>query len=426
MNSIAPSRAPWQRLHMSCNSIATLAVVVFLYNGSLTALAQPVQPNAGGPQMVRTSERSELGLLQAAPALSIRPSTGFLDGLVWSDAGTLVYFVTDGATYIEAHVVELASKQERVLPLPATLLHPIAVQIHGPWLVIVAADDQNMKFVQWIDVTAKVSVNIKLKARRAPPTISGLDEASFVNRKGKIFLSIVHRSRKGDTLRVSIALVDPGSGKRAKNPRPIDLDQSERAAALSLQILYWSEGFTRAHGLREGKFIKANDRRGANTEAVYDVIAGTFLSDQALTDLVALSKNAETLRVMNEISFVRFTTDRSQIEIWKDGKPQTLELPLATYKTDMLSSTIESSGAVWFGLHSEPANAVALAAKKIDPALFDVYRFDPSTAALQLIRRFPAENKNFIVGGTGNLVWVAENNRGISRGSKQLDVWMVP
>jgi hypothetical protein len=220
--------------------------------------------------------------------------------------------------------------------------------------------------------------------------------------------------------------VDPGSGKRAKNPRPIDLDQSERAAALSLQILYWSEGFTRAHGLREGKFIKANDRRGANTEAVYDVIAGTFLSDQALTDLVALSKNAETLRVMNEISFVRFTTDRSQIEIWKDGKPQTLELPLATYKTDMLSSTIESSGAVWFGLHSEPANAVALAAKKIDPALFDVYRFDPSTAALQLIRRFPAENKNFIVGGTGNLVWVAENNRGISRGSKQLDVWMVP
>jgi hypothetical protein len=434
MNPVANISRSWQTHVMNAISTCLVAMVSSVALLGTVGTAQAIRPAA--PVAATPSA------LLPESWLQIRPSAGFVDDIIWADATSLVYLVTDGATKIEAHVVNLSTKAEIVVDLPTSLLSPVAIRIVDDKLVVIAKNGSK-RVVQWVKIAATVDSGKPGKAKLAavPKAPGEYAAAEFIDYKGKPAVSLFSAKESGKSSSLSVQVLDAGTGKRIAKSRSLTTDSPGVALArgwidassLNFKIYYWTEGRTKAHGIKGGVFVKADDRRGADQEAVYDMLTGKFVIEKPIADLTSLRKRFESLptslapeSLSVASSFVRITKNLAGIEVWQSAQMREVEgVPLSKYKTSSLSSAIDPDGTIWLGLSIEPTNAAALAAKTVDAAMFDVYKVSPGGTRAERAFRIAADNKDFAIGRSGGAMWLAERNRGISRGSKSVEVRLI-
>jgi hypothetical protein len=373
-------------------------------------------------------------LTSISPVLRLAPTVGFVDDPVWTDGKTFAYVVADAGAMADLHIVDVATKTDRVVALPAELRQSRAIRIVGDTVVVIATTDGGQQFAQWLFAGRKPTV------RSATAT-----EVSFQQRDGRTVVVAYSRTERPAPVRgaASRASAPPGStappvlaqhsievydvvtGKRVAKSKPLTTDAQglvvDRLYGATFHINHWDRGHLVALGIVDGVFNKKTDQRGPNQEAILDPIAGKIVTPTAITDLVEQRKRFEALRDKTDMTFAAVAKDRSAVELWQQGKKTNVTgISMSLYKLDSLAVSI-ASDVTWIGLSVDPANNAAIASKRLDTAMFDVFRVVNGVATRVL--RVPAENREFSIGAiSSKQIWLRERNRGFSRGSKVLEV----
>jgi hypothetical protein len=409
--------------------LSSVMVVVCAAN---TAGAQPKQAQ---PPVVGTNE-----------LMKITTGTGFVDDVIAYDNQRLAYVVADAATKAELHVVQLGcakcieDKQEIVRDLAAITLRPTFVRFVGQRaLVIGTVEDGNQ-------VAALVDLATPKAAKPSPPagptptvaeppapvktkTIYKLGPATHITvitRDGKPAIAVHKAVATKVGTRHDVELFALESGKRVAKGRAFELDK-DHEKKLDLRVNHWSDGWTRAGGLKGGDWDKKENQRTPDTEATYDLITGKFVENKPVADLFEQRKRYQTLAdAGGQLDFLRMKHDNTQIEIWRRGRLGTITLdqPFQQYDTKSLQGVINPDGSAWIAIKVDPVNAEAVARQKADPEYLDIYRVGTDGKATRKARIL-AKGVKHRFGVIDGHFWLLEKSKGFDRGGRLLTIYQL-
>ena len=412
MNCIASDRRPWHRQAMTATRFLGPLALCLASAAGLVTLAVPTVADA----KIMAVEPAAPAMITATPPMyRVMPSTGFIDDAIWSDGKTLAYIITDAAAQADVHIVDVTTKAERVVALPPALHQPKAIRVFGEFLMVLVANDRDQQVVHWLSLG---------KNKKAGPRSATATSISVQERAGKPVL-VLYTRRDATTLVHSVEILDAATGKRLAKSRNIETDGQGNTVAsskkLGFRINHWDGGFLLAYGIREGEFNAKEKQRSPNQEGVYDVVAGKFIAATPIKDYFEQRRRFDTLQGRSDLTFVAVSKDRSALEAWQRGtKVEIKGIDLAKYRTDSLLATIGTDG-VWFALATDPANAAAIAQKKLDPEFFDIFHVVDGAASR--VAHIPSSSRQFALGWSAtNIIWLTERNRGFTRGSKVLEL----
>ncbi len=374
-------------------------LVTTLVVGSAAADAQP----KGNPPLIGATEVARY-----------TPAGGFIDDAIGADGPRLAYVVADSASKAELHVV---GDKEQVIDITAVTLHPVAVTLVGPRALIVGQGETGMQNAALIELSDKPK---QPKYKIAPAA-----HVTVITRDGKRVIAVDHATATKSSTTHEVELVSLETGRRIAGGRAVAVDAGGAVAALDFRINDWSDGMTRAHGIKGGEWNKQDDQRSPDVEATYDLVNGKFVETTKITDLFAQRKRFQVLADAGggALDFVR-VGDKG-VELWRAGKPKPLELdqPLASYEPKSLQAIVLPDGSGWLALQIDPVNAEAVARKKADPEYLDVFRFDSDGGKAIRKARVLATGTHYRFGIAGDRFWLLEKNAGLERGGKNLAVY---
>jgi len=369
------------------------------------APAPPDKPKAAVP------------LIGVTSIATVAPARGFVDDpIAVGVGGRIAYIETDGAE--RAEVVLLDQGEKARFSLPAATGVPLALAWVGTGdaarlFLVTRADDGRQRGVVY-DLAGK-----------AVRTFGPVSDVTLLTAGGPPRVALHRQSRgKSGVIRHEIELVDVDTGKSIGKGHALDVDGDGRAERLDFKVNHWLDGWTRAAGIHGGTWNKKEDQRSPDQYAEYDLMAGKFAAEAAIGDVVAHTRRMKVLAQQpNPGLFVRMSDDLATVELWRDGKPQAIELdqPVAQYDGASLSGVSEGPGRVWIGLKVDPVNRAAVSRKKADPEYLDLFLVDGNRAVRKA--RILAPKKRLRWGVNGDLVWVVERNVGFDRGGKSLTLY---
>jgi len=362
-------------------------------------------------------------LVGVTEVVKLTPPAGFIDDVVAANGERFAYVVADTASKAELHVVTLATKQEQVVDLAQVTLHPIAVQLVGPRAFVVGVKEDGQQVAAMVELTDK--------GRGKPPgtvvyKIGPATHVTVVTRDGRQHVA-VHSQRPMATngTRHLLELLALDTGRRVGASRTFDLESGVNKAQ-DFRVNHWSEGWTRAHGIKGGEWDKKEDQRSPDTEATFDLVTGKLVDRKKIDDLFEQRRRFQALADANgRLDFVRIG-DSKGIQAWRAGKPRELELdrPLTDYDTKSLQGFTAADGSVWLALKMDPVNAEAVARKKADPEYLDIFRAAPEGKAVRKARIL-AHGVRHRFGVIGDKFWLIERNQSMERGGKSLTVFQL-
>lgn len=363
-------------------------------------------------------------LVGATEVVKVAPSGGFVDDAIALDAQRLAYVVADTSARAELHVLALATKQEQVVDLSPITLHPIALELVGASRAfVVGATDDGKQVAALIDISEKA----KGKPIYKLPAAS---QITVITRDGKPRVAVHNATvtRTGSRHEVAVFALDTGA--RIGAPRAFELDAANTNKALDFRVNHFSDGFTRAHGIKGGEWDKKEDQRSPDVEATYDLVTGKLVDKAPITDLFEQRRRYQTLAdAGNRVDFLRVAADSSTtaVQLWRAGKPRPVELdqPLAVYDAKSVQGVVLADGSAWLALKVDPVNPDAVARKKADVEYLDLFRVSSDGKATRKARILATNLRHrFGVGGTR--VWLLERNQGFDRGGKSIAVYELP
>jgi hypothetical protein len=377
----------------------------------LLAVASPA--TAGDP----TSKPA--AVVGASQRARIAPDKGFVDDPIAADGARLAYVNTDGASFAELVVFDLAGAKEALrTPLPAELGTTQALRWVGAGdkarLFVLGRTEDGQARASLIDLTGKV-------ARKFGPAA----ELALVDRGGATRLA-VHRTKAAaaGATHHEVELVDLDTAKRIGKVRAVDVDAAGAAKKLDFRITQWRDGWTRLVGVKGGHWDPKENQRTPDAAAEYDVVAGTF-TQQPIGDPMEHARREQVLgQHPGEAVFVRFADDLSAIELWQDGAPTelTLDQPLDVYDASTLATAVDETGARWVGLVIDPVNNAAVKRKKADIAYLDLFKVT-GTKAARTARMLVTPKKKYRWGVAAGRWWVVERSLGFDRGGTSVTVF---
>lgn len=374
-------------------------------------------------------------LVGANQVMSITTPVGFVDDAVAYDSQRLAYVVAETGTRAELHVVQLGcktcieEKQEIVVDLAPVTLRPTALRFVGPRVFVIGTTEEGSQVAALVDL-----------GKRAPTYKLGpATHVTLVTRDGKPRVAVHQESLTKTGTSHVVELVALETGKRLAKSRPFEL-AGDYHKKLDFRVNHWSDGWTRAGGIKGGDWVKKENQRSPDTEATYDLLAGKFVVDKTITDLIEQRKRYQTLaEVGTRVDFVRMKHDNSAIEIWRAGTPSTVTLdqPLSHYDPKSLQGVLLPDGSAWLALKVDPVNPDAVARKKADPEYLDVFRVASDGKATRKARIL-AKGVRHLFGIPGMEVpgtappadvdgyfWLLERSAGSDRGGRALTVYQV-
>ena len=359
-------------------------------------------------------------LLGATELARLTTPAGFIDDVVAADDQRIAYVVADTASKAELHVVINATKQEQVIDLSAVTLHPIALSLIGARAFVVGVTEDGSQVAALFDLVerSKTKPAGTIVYRLAPAT-----QITLITRDGKQRIA-VHKATTTSTGTVHSVELDAIETGRRIAGRSLALDPGERNKGLGLRVNHWSDGFTRAYGIKEGEWDKKEDQRAPDQEATYDLITGK-LEKQKIEDLFEQRRRFQSLAdAGNRLDFIRIAQDNSGIQVWKAGRPRAIELdqPLTSYDLKSLQGVVNADGSAWLVLKVDPVNAEAVARKKADPEYLDVFHVGTDGKALRKARIL-ATGQRHRFGVVGEKFWLLERNTGFERGGRSLSLY---
>jgi hypothetical protein len=364
----------------------------------------------------------------ATEVQKITAPSGFIDDAVTFDDKRLAYVIADGSTKAELHVVE-ANQPEIVVDVSALTVHPVALRFVGQRMFVVGEDG-----------STQVAGLVELAAASKKPVVYKLgpaDHITVITRDGKPRVAVHHAQTTKAGERHELELVAIETGK-AIQKAAIDVDTHNKSSELDLVINHWSDGMTRAYGLKGGVWDKKENQRSPDVEATYDLLTAKFVDRQPIADLFEQRKRFQVLAdAKGELDFVRMAWDNQSVQLWRGGKPKplTLDQPLSTYDPKSLQGVLEADGTTWIALEVDPVNPDAVARKKADPVYIDIFRAGPDGKAERKMRVLAATQTagspttkasgavRFRFGTVRGQVWLLEGSPGFDRGGRSLALY---
>jgi hypothetical protein len=367
--------------------------------------ARPVAPTLPAP----------VGLREIA---SFRPERGFIDDPVAADAkGRLVFLETDASTFTAMVVVDDGKVRAR-LPLGDAGDVPLTMALVGTGetaqVFIVQTGEDGRQRGTLYDLRGKV-------VRRFGPAA----EVTLVGRGPRPRVTL-HRTRSSgrNAVKHQLEVFDLATGKRLGATYSLDVDGAGRSDKLDFRINHWFDGWTRAVGTRGGRWDARADQRSPDVEAEYDLVAGKFVREAPIPDVVAYTQRMQVLaQRADRALFVRVADDGRSVELWREGQVERVDVdqPLARYDAASISMAVDGAGAMWLGLRVDPVNRDAVARGKADPDSLDLFVVDGNKATRRA--RVPVARRRLRWGILGDRIWVVERNVGFDRGGSVLTLY---
>jgi hypothetical protein len=356
-------------------------------------------------------------LVGATEVVKVAPSGGFVDDAIALDAQRLAFVVADTSSRAELHIVTLATKLEQVFDLSPITLHPIALELVGSnRAFVVGATEDGKQVAALIDISDKA----KGKPIYKLPAASHI---TVITRDGKPRIAVHNVAGT----RHEVALYTLETGARVGMARALELDAANTNKSLDFRVNHWSDGFTRAYGIKGGEWDKKEDQRSPDVEATYDVLTAKFVARTPITDLFEQRRRFQALAdaANDRADFLLATT--GSLQLWRAGKPRPVELdqPFASYDPKSLQGIVLPDGSAWLALKVDPVNPDAVARKKADPEYLDIFRITADAKATRKARIL-ATNLRQRFGVSGNRFWLLERNQGFDRGGKSIAVYDLP
>lgn len=395
---------------MTARASAAASLFAILVVSAIPATGAWAQPGPARPtKIVPAPPPAEVvGLTQTG---QLTPERGFVDDPMAADGNRLAVVVTDGASLVEARVLGPDGASQATVNLSALVPTVRRLYLQGSRMFVVADDPAGGP------VTALLlGLDGKVIRRHAAAT-----DLTLRSIGGKDTVVAYTRSTVGAKEQHAIALFDLASAKKvAKRGGKVLLGDDGRDGKLDLRVDYWLDDHTVVAGLRGGVWRKHEDQRSPDTRAMYDLVTGKWVKDEAITNLLEHARKLEILAAHSgERVFVHVPSDGGDLELWRDGvvTPIALDPPLATYDPETVRMVMRGDR-VWISLVVDPVNPAAVARKKADPEYLDVFELDGSRAVRRA--RILAVKKKLTWGWAGDTLWVLEKNVGFARGGKAL------
>jgi len=359
-------------------------------------------------------------LVGATELVKLTPPAGFIDDVFAADDQRVAYVIADAASKAELHVMINATKQEQVIDLSAVTLHPVALSLIGARAFVVGVTEDGSQVAALFDLVerSKTKPAGSIVYRLGPAT-----HITLVTRDGKQRIA-VHKATTTATGTVHSIELDAIENGRRIAGRSLELDPGDNNKRLGFHVNHWSDGFTRAHGIKEGVWDKKEDQRAPDQEASYDLITGK-LETKKIEDLFEQRRRFQALAdAGNRLDFIRIAQDNSGLQVWKAGKPRAIEIdqPLTSYDLKSLQGVVNADGSAWVVLKVDPVNFDAVARKRADPEYLDVFRVGTDSKALRKARIL-ATGQRHRFGVVGEKLWLLERNTGFERGGRSLSLY---
>ncbi len=389
--------------------------------GPAPAKAPEVKPTKPMPAPSRKPNVPEV--VGATELVKLAATGGFIDDAVAADESRLAYVVADAANKAELHVYTHATKAEQVVDLAAVTLTPVELAFVGKQRVLVIGrtdDGQFTAALVELDAKAKKPVVWKL----APAT-----DLNIITRDGAKRLA-VHKvgSGAGGTIKHEVELVSLETGKRVGGARAIEVAEDGTNAKLAFRVNHFSDGYSKAHGIKQGEWDRKENERAPDYETTYDLVTGKFVDKAKITDLFEQRRRFQTLAgadANGRTDVVRMSWDNATVQLWRAGKLRTIELDQAVtqYDPKSLQGVIEADGSAWLMFKVDPTNQDAVARKKADPQYVDVFRVAANGTTATRKARVLAHDVRMRFGAVGDTFWLVERNNGFERGGKWIALY---
>ena len=386
-------------------------VPVLILVGASTASAQPT------PAL--------LPLVGATEVAKVTPASGFIDDVIATDEARLAYVVTDGSTKAELHVLTVATSADQLADITAVTLHPVGLALVGARVLVIGQTDDGQQTAALVEIAGK-------KPGATVYKLGPATHITVISRDGKARVA-VHKelAPTKTTIREEVALYAIETGSKLGGGG-LDVDEQDVNAKLDFRINHWTEGMTKAIGIKGGTWDPKENERMPDSEATYDLVAGKFTEKKKIADLFEQKKRFAVLQGMGTESprgavkhdFFKYAWDNTSIALWHDGAARTLEIdqPLGNYDPKSLQTVVAPDGSAWFALKIDPTNPEAVARKKADPEYLDVFHVGTDTKATRKARLL-AKGHRFWFGAMGDRFWALDRSNGSERGSSSLTLY---
>jgi hypothetical protein len=384
------------------------------------ALAQaPAPARAPMPVPPRATVAPLVGVTEVT---RVTTPTGFIDDVVAAEDGRIAYVVADTASKAELHVLTHATKQEQIVDLAPVTLHPVGLHLVGQRAFVIGRAEDGSHSAALVELTAKGKKPAGTVVYKIPAAAS----ITVVTRDGKQRIAVYRTSTAGELVRHDVELLAIETGKRIAAARPFEIDAKGKNAKLDFTVNHWSDGMTRAYGIKAGAWDKKEDTRGPDVEATYDLITGTFSDKKKIVDLFEQRRRFTALAESGKrLDFIRL--DISGLQLWRGGTSRAIDIdqPLTSYDPKSMQGIVAADGTGWVILKVDPVNAEAVARKKADPEYLDIFRVTADGKATRKARVLGAGVRHRF-GVIGDRFWLLERNNGFERGGKSLAIYQLP
>lgn len=382
---------------------------------TMTAATTAATAWAADPKLPQTVGANEIMKLTAA--------SGFVDDVVTYDNQRVAYVIADTGSKAELHVVQLGcakcaeNKQEIVVDLSSVTLRPTALKLVGTNRVFVigTADDG----------TSQVAALVDLAAKKPVYKIGPAAHINVMphNNAQRVFMHVVDVTPKGAKHHIQMFALE--NGKRMMKAKALDL-VGGYDKRIGLKVNHWDQSWTRAVGLKDGAWVKKENQRSPDTEAIYDLKLGRYVDDKPISDLFEQRKRFAVLadNTGGQSDFLRMAPDNQSVQLWHAGQTKSIELdqPLASYDPKSLQGVVNADGSAWLSLKVDPVNAEAVARKKADPEYLDVFKVGADGKAVRKARVL-GKGVRFRFGVVGDNFWLLERSTGFDRGGRALTIY---
>ena len=378
-------------------------VLILAASGSAIAQPKTLPPLEGATELVKLP----------------KPAAGFFDDAIAADGERLVYAVSDSASKSELHVVTLATKAEMIADVSAATLHPIAIQLAGNRALVIGVTEDGKQNAALVELADKGRV----KAGTIVYKVAPATRITVITRDGAKRVAVYRESEGSASTKHEVELLALETGRRVGAARTLELAGTANKA-LDFRVNHWSEGYTRAHGLKGGEWDRKENQRSPDTEATYDMVLGKLVDKKKIDDLFEQRRRFQTLAsAEGKLDFVLVT--QGKLELWRAGKGKPLELdqPLSSYDTKSLQYAIQPDGSLWLALKIDPVNAEAVARQKADPEYLDIFRAAPDGKAVRKARVLAKGVRHRFGPAGGDKFWLLERNQSMERGGKGITVY---
>lgn len=391
--------------------MATALTSVALVCGAVAVAS--AQPKRGAP----------LTPVGANQIMKLTADAGFVDDVIAYDNQRVAYVIADTATKAELHVVQLGctkcieQKQEIVVDLSPVTLRPTALRLVGQRAFVIGATEDGNQIAALVELGKKTATPVYKVGPAAHISVVTRDSQPRV---------AVHKTTSTKTgTRHHVELLALETGKRVAVGKAFELDKDQHQK-LDFRVNHWGDGWTRAVGIKGGDWNKKENQRTPDTEATYDLVAGKFVENKPITDLVEQRKRFQTLAdAGGQLDFARMTWDSKAVQVWSRGAARTVELdqPIALYDAKSLQGVVAADGSAWIAIKVDPVNPDAVARKKADVEYLDVFRVGPGETTAVRKARIPAKNLRFRFGVIDAHFWVLERSTGFDRGGRAITIY---